>query len=277
MRYLLLALTTSLSTYSQDKFTVYFDTDKYVLNGEQQNRLQQFLKNKEIDVKSVTGFCDFRASKAYNYRLGLNRANNILSQLAIEDKNKIAVESKGEEFIAQPELHLNRRVEIIYETVKPTPIVAVKPIEVVEKVVPTEPLKIEPPQEIITSELQMKVNNASVGDKILLKNLNFYVRSEELYPESYPLLDDLVDVLEINPKLKIEIQGHICCTPGRDTEEFSLRRCKTVYNYLVESGIDKSRLSYIGFDATQPIFPIPEKTEEERKANRRVEILILEK
>ena len=40
--------------------------------------------------------------------------------------------------------------------------------------------------------------------------------------------------------------------------------------------IPKSRLSYQGFGSTQPIFPLPEKNEAERAANRRVEILITE-
>ena len=45
----------------------------------------------------------------------------------------------------------------------------------------------------------------------------------------------------------------------------------------MDYGISPDRMTYVGFDATQPLFPIPEKNEEERKANRRVEIMILEK
>ena len=87
----------------------------------------------------------------------------------------------------------------------------------------------------------------------------------------------MLKALKDNPKLKIEIHGHICCTPGKDKEEIALKRCVGTIEYLVVNGIDKSRLSYKSFDAEQPIFPIPEKNEEERKANRRIEILIVDK
>jgi outer membrane protein OmpA-like peptidoglycan-associated protein len=53
-------------------------------------------------------------------------------------------------------------------------------------------------------------------------------------------------------------------------------RAKAVYNYLLRQKINRNRLSFKGFGNTQPIFPIPEKTEAERDANRRVEIQIVE-
>jgi outer membrane protein OmpA-like peptidoglycan-associated protein len=98
-----------------------------------------------------------------------------------------------------------------------------------------------------------------------------------LYPESKPIREELLQALKNNPKLKIEIQGHICCALGKDKEEIALKRCVATYDYLISKGIDKTRLSYKSYDSTQPIFPIPEKTEEQRKANRRVEILIIDK
>jgi outer membrane protein OmpA-like peptidoglycan-associated protein len=60
-----------------------------------------------------------------------------------------------------------------------------------------------------------------------------------------------------------------------DRTELSTQRAKAIYNFLVVNGISKSRLSYKGFGSTQPIFPLPEKDETQRAANRRVEILII--
>ena len=276
MRYFLLMLALTSTAYSQEKFAVYFDTDKYVLTPEQSKQLENFLRNNQVVFKKITGFCDFRASNAYNYQLGLNRANNILDQLPIEDKALISVVSKGEDFKQNAALWKNRRVEIEYEKFIPLEETVTKE-EVVAEPQPLSIHTIEPIVDEYPSELQKKIINANVGDKILLSNLNFYVRSDEFYPESIPVLVDLYEVLEKNPNMKVEIQGHICCTPGRDLEEFSLRRCIAVYNFLVDSGIAEDRMTYVGFDATKPIFPLPEKNEEERKANRRVEIMILEK
>jgi outer membrane protein OmpA-like peptidoglycan-associated protein len=269
MRFLFIMLLVTFSTYSQEKFTVYFDTDKYVLNQKQDSILSGFIEKQDIKVSKVTGFCDYRASNAYNYQLGLNRANTILNSLPIADKTTVLVTSKGEEFKQQADLSLNRKVEIEYEMNLPIiESIPTKEIEIVEKAILID----EYP-----TPLQKKIIESKVGDKILLNNLNFYVRTAEFYPESVPFLEDLYEVLEKNPNIKIEIQGHICCTPGRDIEEFSLRRCIAVYDFLIDYGISSDRMTYVGFDATQPLFPIPEKNEEERKANRRVEIMILEK
>lgn len=273
MRFLLLMLLVTSSLYSQEKFTVYFDTDKYVLNQKQDSILNGFIQKKDVKVNKVSGFCDFRASNAYNYQLGLNRANTILNSLSIADKSSIIVVSKGEEFKQKTDLSLNRKVEIEYEVNKVIiESIPTKEIEIIKKPLVEEVVIDEYP-----TELQKKIIDSKVGDKILLNNLNFYVRTAEFYPESIPFLEDLYEVLEKNPNIKIEIQGHICCTPGRDVEEFSLRRCIAVYDFLIDYGISSDRMTYVGFDATQPLFPIPEKNEEQRKANRRVEILILEK
>lgn len=273
MRFLLLLLFITPSLHSQEKFTVYFDTDKFVLNQQQDSVFNGFIQKQDIKVNKVSGFCDFRASNSYNYQLGLNRANTILNALPISDKSTILVTSKGEEFKQKSDLSLNRKVEIEYEV--KFPIVETIPNKKTKSI--DKPILKEAVKEEYPSELQKKIINSKVGDKILLSNLNFYVRTAEFYPESVPFLEDLYEVLEKNPKIKIEIQGHICCTPGRDMEEFSLRRCIAVYDFLVDYGISDERMTYVGFDATQPIFPIPEKNEEERKANRRVEIMILEK
>jgi hypothetical protein len=76
--------------------------------------------------------------------------------------------------------------------------------------------------------------------------------------------------------LRIEIQGHICCQKGEDVEDTAKIRALTIYNYWVNNGIAANRLNYISFGSTHPIHKIPEKTEEERNENRRVEIQIIE-
>jgi outer membrane protein OmpA-like peptidoglycan-associated protein len=87
--------------------------------------------------------------------------------------------------------------------------------------------------------------------------------------------------MQQNPDISIDIQGHICCiTNDRnnlsgDRNNLSGQRAKAVWQFLTMNGIDKSRLSYKGFGVSQPLFPIPEKNEEERAANRRVEIEII--
>lgn len=113
------------------------------------------------------------------------------------------------------------------------------------------------------------------GDKILLENLIFRGGTSFLEKESKPLLEELLEVMKNNPRLKIEIQGHVCCYPNR-TNKLSKERAKVVYEYLIDNGIPKSRMRYKDFGGKRPIYAMPEKNEQERIANRRVEIEVLE-
>jgi len=54
----------------------------------------------------------------------------------------------------------------------------------------------------------------------------------------------------------------------------ALRKDKQVVMWLTKSGIDKKRLSSKGWGAKNPL--VPGNTEESRKANRRVEFVIVE-
>ncbi|HEU0136408.1 MAG TPA: OmpA family protein, partial [Flavobacterium sp.] len=126
--------------------------------------------------------------------------------------------------------------------------------------------------------LENRIRKSKSGDKIKLENINFFNMSARIVPESQPILYQLLCAMQENPKLKIEIQGHICCQTEKDNDltYLSTMRAKAVYNYLLRQKINRNRLSFKGFGNTQPIFPIPEKTEAERDANRRVEIQIVE-
>ena len=110
----------------------------------------------------------------------------------------------------------------------------------------------------------------------MMNNLYFYDRSGIFVPESLPVMEELLQFMVAHPKVKIEIQGHICCQLGEDPEDIALVRAIAVHNYLVANDIDDTRLQYKSFGSTQPIHKIPEKNEKERNENRRVEILILE-
>jgi flagellar motor protein MotB len=78
------------------------------------------------------------------------------------------------------------------------------------------------------------------------------------------------------PKLKIEIQGHICCQISKDINDVSTARAKSIYYFLIQNKIDRKRMKYKGYGVTKPIHKIPEKNSQEEDENRRVEILILE-
>ena len=51
-------------------------------------------------------------------------------------------------------------------------------------------------------------------------------------------------------------------------------RAKRVMLYLTNSGINKKRMTAVGYGGDRPVFPNPI-TKEQEQANRRVEIVIL--
>lgn len=251
---LFLFLSISSISFGQSKFMVYFDTDSHQLKLSELNRLDDFLKNKDLKFTKVIGYCDYRASNRYNDTLALKRANFVFEIIEkVTNQEQLVIESKGENFEQNSDLALNRKVEIYFEEIL---------------------VKIQ--EEVVSYGLENQFLKAKVGDKLVLKNLYFYNRSGILRPESKPVVEELLAIMRANPKLKIEIQGHICCQKGKDVEDTAKIRALTIYNYLVNNGIAANRLNYISFGSTHPIHKIPEKTEEERNENRRVEIQIIE-
>ena len=112
------------------------------------------------------------------------------------------------------------------------------------------------------------------GHSFVLNNIFFDTDEYTLNDLSTVELYKLNAFLVINPDISIMICGH---TDDVGTEDYnqvlSKNRAAAVYTFLVELGIDPSRLRYKGFGKSQPISE--NDTEEGRAENRRTEILIL--
>lgn len=114
------------------------------------------------------------------------------------------------------------------------------------------------------------------GESIVLNNIFFDFDSYDLLPESRTELEKIIELLTLNPVLKVEISGH---TDNTGTDEYnqllSRRRAESVVSYLVEHSIKKERLSFIGYGSSRPV--ASNETEEGRAKNRRTELKIMEK
>lgn len=120
-------------------------------------------------------------------------------------------------------------------------------------------------------ELAQKV---TTGQIIRLDELYFKADKSTLDKTSYKVLDELFRFMVKNKTVKIEIGGH---TNGVPSEEYcnklSKDRAKEVADYLVEKGINKSRITYKGYGKSKPL--ASDKTLQGRNKNQRVEIKIL--
>jgi len=114
-----------------------------------------------------------------------------------------------------------------------------------------------------------------IGESVVLKNIFFESAKAELLSRSDVELDRLITLLLNNPGLKISVQGHTD-NVGADAynQALSENRARVVYEYLLSKGINKDRLSYLGFGKTKPI--AANDTEEGRSQNRRTEFVVIE-
>jgi OOP family OmpA-OmpF porin len=113
------------------------------------------------------------------------------------------------------------------------------------------------------------------GEISLRRQISFATGSDEILPNSEPILMEVADALLRNPDLElIEIQGH---TDSRGELEVNMllsrRRAKAVRQWLVEHGVEPARLMAKGYGPTRPL--VPNITAYNRARNRRVQFKIV--
>jgi outer membrane protein OmpA-like peptidoglycan-associated protein len=262
------------SSFSQEKIEVYFDFNKDIPNLSSADVFNKWMnENPNVEVVKISGFCDSIDNSSYNKDLAMRRINSILQNLKgskIKINSNVVLDNNGKDLKQAKNQAENRKVIVFYNK----PQKPVSQVQEVKKVIVPEVKKVVP--EIKEVKLSEAVKTSKVGDLIKLPNFYFYNNSDKIVSKSEPTLKELLDIMNENPKLKIEIQGHICCKKPDQPDEISEARAKMVYQYLKQNKIDRKRLSYKGYGVSRPIHPIPEKNVAEEDENRRVEIRIVE-
>lgn len=127
-------------------------------------------------------------------------------------------------------------------------------------------------EEAIQKDIYLKPIKS--GESIVLDNIFFDTDEYTLKEISLSELYKLNAFLVRNPDIEIMICGH---TDDVGTEGYnqilSEKRAAAVYSFLLENGINPSRLKYKGFGLSEPLDS--NETEEGRAKNRRTEILVL--
>ena len=287
-----------LLTYSnaQEQFSVFFDSNKHNIKKNQLQALNQWMEqNKDVKIIAINGFCDEDGALGLNDTLSRKRVLEVFK--IVSKKIKIRQDFKTRSF---GKLHQhsqikaeNRKATIYYilakdihkedeilGITKPAQVVE-KQKEVVKKTIPfSSDLVIENPNGT-TSEFKLdtifmqKLSQGKPGEKLKIENLNFHINTFAIVKQSIGKLYELLLVMERNPRLKIEIHGHICCNP-KDLSNLSTQRAKAIASFLKIQGIEANRVTFKGFGSTMPIYPLPEEFLWQAAENRRVEILIVE-
>lgn len=121
---------------------------------------------------------------------------------------------------------------------------------------------------------ELNRNSIRQGQTIEIKNLMFRADSAKIESSSYEVLNDIYGFLVTNNDVIIEIGGHTNGIPDDDyCDRLSTARAKAVAEYLVEKGVNPSKVQFKGYGKRKPI--ADNKTKYGRDKNQRVEIKIL--
>jgi len=103
-----------------------------------------------------------------------------------------------------------------------------------------------------------------------MQAVQFELGKTTLLTSSYPVLNDIADIMKRYPDYYLTISGHTDPSGKIETNrKLSANRAKSCYNYLVSKGISTGRMEYKGYGPDKPRFD--NSTEAGRVKNRRVE------
>ncbi len=121
---------------------------------------------------------------------------------------------------------------------------------------------------------EVNLTPMAVGKLMRLESLTFAVASAVVNPEAYDELDKLVKMLQANPQIRIQLEGH---TDYQGDAKLNMKlsedRVKSTRDYLEAKGITRDRIEVKAFGGTKPLSK--ENTTEGHTLNRRVEVRIL--
>ncbi len=127
----------------------------------------------------------------------------------------------------------------------------------------------------LDSLVEIRLEPLEIGRTIRLENVLFYRGKADIMESSFLELDEVVEMMNRNPDIKILLKGH---TDGNGDPDQNLKlsqeRVESTRRYLIKQGISKRRIDGIGLGGTEPI--ASNASEETRRLNRRVEFEIVE-
>jgi len=123
-------------------------------------------------------------------------------------------------------------------------------------------------QEITANEMLDALNK----DGYIALNILFETGKSAIQQESLPIVDQIYELLKSNSSLKVSVEGHTDNVgDAASNKKLSNDRAKAIMDALVAKGINKTRLSAIGWGQEKPT--ADNRSEDGRAKNRRVEIV----
>lgn len=262
-----------LAQNSDSTFHFFFRSGAHTQGSDSLAKFLQFYKrfeNCHTCVITLEGYTDKVGDTKSNFILAEKRiafVENLLANKIVNQVKKIVIGEEKAETESPNQAY--RLVKLIIFSPPTIPVEFEKTEEVnkldtVENKIEETPVVKQKPEELRLEEFKVR-------DKAIQLKILFYPGSTDLIRSSMSDLEILFNYLNDNKQVKAHIVGHVCCSPEM---KLSKQRAEIVYDYLVERGIDKKRLSYTGVSNTQPL--VQEVDEATQKMNRRVEVFFTE-
>lgn len=269
---------------------VYFEYDSADLTENAKNKIDKVVLPNTNDKIYIDGYTDTVGTKSYNEKLSEDRAKNVAklfnskgvsdSLMLVKSKGKLhgVNDDKARSVFVYKKKAVKMKDSVIREELKPEPLDDWERAKIERERKYEEERK---RKEAIEAEKKADLlDELAKGGDITIEGIEFVPGESTLMDYSKPALLSLLELLEENPDLKVEIQGHICCSKqyeGLDqkTGKYNLSemRAKSVYEILINNGIDKKRLTYKGYGNSRPLYP--EDSYENMQRNRRVSIQVV--
>lgn len=266
------------------------------------NALIMSIGEGEIEKIDIVGHCSPDGDMDFNLKLSEKRSNAVYEILSasIKDVGQYQLIAFGELHQPNPDQpEMNRCVELIAYVLDPSPpmLIASNPASIL---FPEEFPKAESedlalnetsPEILPRSELKhLKETTTSEGTSFSVQSIYFHGNSAVYKKSAEEALDELLLYMKEH-EIRIRIEGHVNGEFGKrymkeiersnperigykNAEDLSLARANSIKRFLVENGIDPSRIECVGKGGKFPVHKKP-KNEKENAANRRIEIIVL--
>ncbi|MGK7397155.1 MAG: OmpA family protein [Candidatus Cyclobacteriaceae bacterium M3_2C_046] len=126
----------------------------------------------------------------------------------------------------------------------------------------------------LDGDMEFKRFSQPISSKIKFESVEFENGKSELRTEMFGDMYKVADFLMDNPDFKLKISGHTDSDGSQDLNlQLSQERAQAIKDFIVNfGGVPESRIESQGFGSSKPI--VEEKTEEDKRLNRRVEFEI---
>jgi outer membrane protein OmpA-like peptidoglycan-associated protein len=254
----------SYSGFSTDRLAFFLSPDEVPINDSNESSFvpQVLLSTLTVDNKQFVTLCDYFVAEGGEKFISIGKFTS-------PDKLKII----RRENIPQSQFGIEESAYYLLDNVDLHEIHDSTECDCKNKTIPHDTTCIVPVKYL--PEIETDLDKLKPGNSVVLKNLNFDFDSHILKPDADTTLNTLLIYLNDNPKINILISGYTDDQGSEDYNlELSIARAKSVYNWLINNGIESIRLKFTGFGKSRPLFTgIDEKS---RKSNRRVEVKLLD-